>query len=168
MANLITALRIVFSVGLLFCPIPSSAFFAFYLSAGFTDMIDGTVARITHTESEFGSRLDTAADFVFVAACLIKLLPALPIPAWLYAWIAVIADIKSINAILGYVTQKRFVAVHSVMNKVTGGVLFIFPLTLFVIDPVFSASVVCLVATFAAVQENYFIGNDKKRIIKNM
>ena len=157
MANLITGLRIIFSIGLLFCPVPSAAFFALYLGAGFTDMIDGTVARITHTESEFGSKLDTIADFVFVAVCLVKFLPILHLPAWQYAWIAVIAAIKAINAGLGYVTQKKFVDVHSVMNKVTGGVLFIFPLTFSVIDPVFSVSAVCLIATFAAVQENYYI-----------
>ncbi len=157
MANLITGLRIIFSIGLLFCTVPSTAFFALYLGAGFTDMIDGTVARITHTESEFGSKLDTAADFVFVAVCLVKLLPILHFPAWQYAWIAVIAAIKANNVGFGYVTQKKFVDVHSVMNKVTGGVLFVFPLTLFFVDPVFIGPFVCLVATFAALQEGRLV-----------
>ena len=163
MANLITCLRIIFSIGLLFCPVPSVAFYAVYLGAGFTDMIDGTVARITHTESKFGSKLDTMADFVFVTACLIKMLPILRLSAWQYAWIAVIAGIKVVNVIFGYATQKKFVDVHSVMNKVTGGVLFIFPLTLSSIDPVFSVSVVCLVATFAAVQENIILRKETVR-----
>ena len=155
MANLITVLRTLFSIGLLFCPVPSTAFYALYLSAGFTDMIDGTVARITHTESEFGAKLDTVADFVFVAVCLAKLLPILHLPTWQYAWIAGIAAVKAINAISGYVAQKKIVDVHSVMNKVTGGVLFVFPLTLSFVDPVFSASAVCLIATIAAIQEGH-------------
>ena len=54
-------------------------------------MVDGMVARRTNTASEFGARLDTAADFVFVVVCLIRLLPAIEIPAWLYVWIGVIA-----------------------------------------------------------------------------
>ncbi len=120
-------------------------------------MIGGTVARITHTESEFGSKLDTAADCVFVAVCLIKLLPVLHLTAWRYAWVVVIAAIKVINVISGYVMQRKIVDVHSVMNKMTGGVLFVLPLTVSVIDPVFSVSAVCLVATFAAVQENRYI-----------
>ena len=31
---------------------------------GLTDMIDGTVARKTGSDSKFGARLDTVADFV--------------------------------------------------------------------------------------------------------
>ncbi len=164
MANFITGLRIIFSIGLLFCPVPSTVFFALYLGAGFTDMIDGTVARITHTESEFGSKLDTMADFVFVVVCLVKLLPVLHLPAWQYAWIAVIAVIKIINAIFGYVAQKKFMDVHSVMNKLTGGLLFFLPLTLPIIDPVFSVAVVCLIATIAAMQENHYIIKTNKAL----
>lgn len=33
------------------------------------------------------------ADFVLVVVCLIKLLPILRIPAWLYGWIGIIAFI---------------------------------------------------------------------------
>ncbi len=47
-----------------------------YIIAGIADMADGAVARRTGTVSEFGSRLDTAADTVFAAVCLIKLLPS--------------------------------------------------------------------------------------------
>lgn len=54
-------------------------------------MIDGTVARKTNTVSEFGSRLDTVADFIFVVVCLIKLLPILDVPVWLCIWTGVIA-----------------------------------------------------------------------------
>ena len=157
MANLITCIRIVLSAALLFCPALSPAFFAFYLAAGFSDMIDGAVARKTGTVSELGSRLDTIADVVFTAVCLIKLLPVLDIPAWLYTWIAVIAVIKLLNIAMGYLKQKQFPAVHSVMNKVTGGLLFLFPLTLAWIDLKYSAAAVCAVATVAAVYEGYLI-----------
>ncbi|MDD6071017.1 MAG: CDP-alcohol phosphatidyltransferase family protein [Clostridiales bacterium] len=66
MANIITSSRILCSVVLFFFPAFSTAFYVLYGIAGFTDMIDGTVARKTGTVSEFGSRLDTIADFVFV------------------------------------------------------------------------------------------------------
>lgn len=72
---------------LLFFPAFSTAFYVLYGIAGFTDMIDGTVAGKTGTVSEFGSRLDTIADFVFVTVCLIKLLPVLTISAWLWIWV---------------------------------------------------------------------------------
>lgn len=91
MANIITGIRIVLSVALLFCPALSPRFYALYIAAGFSDMIDGAVARKTGTVSEFGSKLDTIADIVFVAVCLIELLPVLHVPVWLYEWVPVSA-----------------------------------------------------------------------------
>ena len=120
-------------------------------------MIDGAAARKTDTVSELGSRLDTFADLVFTAVCLIKLLPVLDVSAWIYPWIAGITMIKIINILWGYIRHKKFIAVHSVMNKVTGGALFVFPLTWAFIDLKYSAVVVCAVATAAAVHEGYCV-----------
>lgn len=161
MANIITVIRIICSVALLFCQFPSPAFYILYGTAGITDMIDGAVARKTNTVSEFGAKLDTAADFVFVAVCLIKLIHILDIPKWLYAWIAVIALVKVINIVCGYVMRKEFVAAHTVMNKVTGILLFILPLTLPTLDLKYTGAAVCTVASFAAVQEGYYIRTRK-------
>ena len=122
-----------------------------------TDMIDGAVARMTGTTSEFGAKLDTAADFVFVAACLIKLLPVLSVPLWLSLWIGGIALIKVLNLLSGFILQKSFVAMHTVMNKVTGILLFLLPLTLPIAELTYSAPLVCTVAAFAAIQERQFI-----------
>ena len=157
MANLISGVRIVCAAALLFCPVLSPSFYALYVAAGLTDMIDGTVARKTNSVSEFGARLDSAADLVLVAVCLIKLLPVCRLPMWLTVWIAGVALIKGINLVSGYVKQKRLVALHTVMNKVTGFLLFLLPLTLPVIDLRFSGAAVCTAATFAAVQEGHYI-----------
>ena len=157
MANTITFFRIAASIVLLFCPVFSPAFYAFYIAAGLSDMLDGFVARKTDSVSKLGARLDTMADFVFVVVCLIKLLPVLHIPAWLYAWIGIIALIKVINIISGFVVQKRFVTVHSVMNKATGVLLFLLPLTIPAVPLRDSAIVICAAATFAAIQEGHFI-----------
>ena len=157
MANTITFFRIAAGIALLFCPVFSPAFYVFYIAAGLSDMLDGFVARKTDTVSKLGARLDTMADFVFVASCLIKLLPALRIPAWLYIWIGIIALIKVVNIISGFIVQKRFVTVHSVMNKATGALLFLLPLTISTVPLKYSAIVVCAVATFAAIQEGHFI-----------
>ena len=157
MANIITGIRIVISALLLFCPAFSPTFFLLYIAAGASDMIDGPVARKTGTASELGSRLDTLADIVFVTVCLKKLLPVLDVPFWIIIWIAIIAFIKLVNIAAGYIRQKEFISVHSAMNKVTGGLLFVFPLTLTWIDLRYSAAVVCAVATTAAVYEGYLI-----------
>lgn len=157
LANLISGTRILCSAALLICPAFSASFYVLYLMAGLTDMIDGAVARMTGTTSEFGAKLDTAADFVFVAVCLWKLLPILSVPLWLWLWIGGIALIKAINLLSGFIVQKRFVAMHTVMNKVTGILLFILPLTLPVVELKISAPLVCTVATFAAIQEGHHI-----------
>ncbi len=157
MANTITFFRIVAGIVLLFCPVFSPAFTVFYIAAGLSDMLDGFVARKTDTVSILGARLDTIADFVLVVICLIKLIPVLRIPAWLYIWIGIIAFIKVVNIISGFVVQKRFVAVHSVMNKVTGVLLFLLPLTIPAAPLKYAAVIVCTAATFAAIQEGHFI-----------
>ena len=163
MANIITIIRILCSIAFLFCPAFSVAFYSLYITAGLSDMIDGWIARKTNTVSEFGAKLDTIADFIFVVVCLVKLLPILGIPNWLYVWIGIIALIKVINIVSGYVVQKQFVAVHSMMNKVTGILLFILPLTISFIDLKYSAAVVCIIATFAAIQEGHFIRTKKSK-----
>ena len=157
MANIITGFRVLISIALLFCPVFSPVFYMLYLIAGLSDMIDGTIARRTNTVSEFGAKFDTAADFVFVVVCLIKFLPVISIPAWLYVWIVLIALIKIIKIISGYVVQKKLVAVHSVMNKMTGVLLFILPLTFLIVPLKYLAIPVCAVATLSAVQEGHFI-----------
>ena len=157
MANIITGIRIVLSIGLMFCPALSQLFYSLYIAAGISDMIDGAVARKTDTVSEFGSRLDTIADIVFVAACLIKLLPTLTVPVWMYAWVGIVALIKVANIAVGYHKQKELISVHSIINKVTGGLLFLFPLTFAFINLKISTVIVCTVATAAAVHEGYFV-----------
>ena len=94
---------------------------------------------------------------MLVVVCLIKLLPILRISAWLYGWIGIIAFIKVANIIFGFTAQKKLVTVHSVMNKATGALLFLMPLTIPAVPLKYSAIVVCAAATFAAIQEGLFI-----------
>lgn len=156
-ANILTGLRILGSMLLLFIPVFSAAFYSVYLFCGFTDMIDGTVARKTGSASRFGERLDTAADIVFVAAALIKFLPQLPIPLWLWIWGGGIAMIKIGNILLGYVFRKAFTALHTMLNKVTGLLLFLLPLTVPIVDFRYSSMAVCAVATVSAIQEGMYV-----------
>lgn len=157
MVNIITSCRILCSIALLFFYAFSPMFYVLYLLAGFTDIIDGMLARKTNTVSEFGSKLDTVADFIFVVACFVKMLPMLYISKWFLIWIVVIAIIKIINVMHGFIVYKKLVAEHTIMNKVTGLMIFVVPLTLNIVDLNYSTFVVCCVATFAAIQEGYYI-----------
>ena len=126
-------------------------------------MIDGTVARKTGAVSNFGAKLDTVSDFVFMAVCVVKLLSKINISVWLWIWIAIIAIVKVINIVMGFIRRKKLVALHTFLNKITGLLLFLLPLTLQIIVPTYSFAVVCTIATIAAIQEGYYIikANDK-------
>ena len=155
--NIITASRMVFSAAILLCPVFSPAFWTLYIAAGLSDMLDGALARKFNAVSLTGERLDTAADVVFVAVCLIKLLPAVALPLWLLVWTGMIALIRIINVISGFVIRKEFVALHTAVGKLTGALLFAIPLTIGYIPLSCTGGIVCAVATFAAIQEGHFI-----------
>ena len=156
-ANIFTSFRIIGSILLMFIPVFSETFYIIYILCGFSDMIDGTIARKTNSASEFGAKIDTVADLIFVAVSLSKLLSTIYIPRWLWIWVSVIAIIKIGNIIWGHISKKQFIYFHTIMNKVTGLLLFLLPLTLFFIDLKYSSFVVCLVATFSAIQEGVYI-----------
>jgi len=162
LANILTGCRILGSILLLVFPAFSVAFYITYLFCGLSDMIDGTIARKTNSTSKFGSQLDTIADLIFVAASLFKLLPAIHIPGWLWIWGGVIAVIKISNIIWGYVSKKQLISLHTIMNKVTGLLLFLLPLTVSFVELKYIAIAVCSIATLSAVQEGFYVITDNE------
>ena len=120
-------------------------------------MVDGTIARKTNAVSEFGEKFDTASDFIFFAVALIKLFPIIHIPKWIWVWIVVIAIIKICNVILGFIYKKKLISLHTVMNKITGLLLFLLPPSLQLVEIKYSLIAVCIVATISAIQEGYYI-----------
>ena len=160
-ANILTGCRIFGSIFLLFIPVFSMGFYIAYILCGFSDMIDGTIARRTNSTSDFGSKLDTIADFIFAVVSLFKLLPAIYIPGWLWIWGGVIAIIKISNIVWGYVCKKQFISLHTLMNKATGLLLFLLPLTISFVELKYVAMAVCSVATLSAIQEGYYVITDR-------
>lgn len=166
MANILTSLRIICGLLILVFPAFSKWYYLFYIFGGFTDAIDGTVARKLGTESEFGSKLDTAADMVFVLAVVIKIVCFVAVPLWLLVWIGMIAFIKGVNIVAGFVRYHRFVTVHSMLNKLCGMIVFIPPLFIGG-DSAWQAKALviifaCMVASVAAIQEFVSIRSGKQ------
>ncbi|MBR5468796.1 MAG: CDP-alcohol phosphatidyltransferase family protein, partial [Firmicutes bacterium] len=96
-ANIITSVRILCSICLLFCTTFSVGFYAFYLLGGISDMTDGFVARKTNSVSSFGSKLDSVADFVFIISVCIKLFPAVDISKGIWVFMLIILALKIFN-----------------------------------------------------------------------
>ena len=156
-ANIITGSRIVLSLPLLLIPLTSAWFCVIYLLCGLSDMIDGTVARRTNSASEFGARLDTLSDFAFMSVALIKFVPHFHIPVWLWIWIGIIAMIKLGNVAWGFIRTKKLVSPHTVLNKITGLLLFLLPVTISFVDLTYTLPIVCTLATVAAMHEWYYM-----------
>lgn len=153
-ADSITLSRIVFSLLLLFLPPASRSFLGLYLLCGITDVLDGFLARKLHTESEKGSALDSAADLVFAAVYAVKILPNLSVPVWILFWIAGIAAIKIWNIVLASKKKRRFFIRHSMANKITGILIFLFPLSVQFADVRLAGAVVCTAATVSAFEKS--------------
>ena len=65
----------------------------------------------------------------------------------------------------GCISKKQYISPHTIMNKITGFLLFLMPLTLSLVELKYSAIVVCSVATFAAIQEGgYIVGITKNEL----
>ena len=152
-ANIVTGLRIPCSLWMMAYPAFSIPFYVLYLICGFTDMIDGTVARKTNSCSLFGATLDSAADIVFTVAAFAKILPAIALPGWVMIWILIIAVVKVTSFVIIFLHSKNILSYHSPLNKLTGLLLFLMPLSVSFIDPGITSILICSIASISAVQE---------------
>ena len=153
--NVISALRIAGSIGLLFCDVKGWPFWVLYALCGISDMVDGRLARKLHAESKVGALLDSVADIIFVVCCAARLLQVVEIPVWLWTWAGVIVFIKIMNQVSALVVRKRLCFPHTLANKLTGILLFLAaPAVFWSVIPI---AIVAALATFAAVQEGHFI-----------
>lgn len=151
LANIITSCRILGSIVLLLFPVLSPEFFLIYLICGISDMIDGTVARMTNSAGVFGEKLDTIADILFLTVAFIKFFPVIRLPVWLWIWVLCIAAVKVGNFLGG----SRFP--HTALNKLIGLLLFLLPLSSPFLDLTSSAATVCFCATISALQERILL-----------
>lgn len=155
--NIITALRFLGAICLLFLVVRSVGFWAIYFACGISDMLDGFLARKLNAATPFGAVLDSVADFCFVVCCCCKLIPVLEFPLWMWIWCGMIAIIKLMNQAFALVLFKRCIFLHSIANKATGLLLFVgIPLALF-IESIIPFIIVAIIATFAAIQEGHLI-----------
>ena len=127
--NLLTALRMLGAVLLLLTKPLTLPFYLLHGFCGLTDALDGAFARALHASSRFGAQLDSIADLMFYSAMLGKLMPILWVrmPASLW-WIVGAALVIRLCAYgLAAVKERRFSALHTPLNKLTGLLVFLIP-----------------------------------------
>ncbi len=159
---MLSILRILLSLGLIFTPAFSISFFILYTLAGATDALDGFLARKLNACTPSGAIIDSLADIVFFATSLVKIFTAITIPRWLLICLAVIILIKFANVLFGFITRKKLVLPHTIPNKITGFLIFLFPYVFAFADVKYAAIPVCVVAIFAAVHESVVVLSNKR------
>ena len=58
---------------------------------------------------------------------------------------------------LGFVCTKKLILPHTVLNKVTGLLLFLLPVTISFVDLTYTLPIVCTIASVAAMHEWYYM-----------
>lgn len=131
----------------------SVAFWVCYVSGGISDMIDGFIARKLNQQSAVGAKLDSIADLFFSIAILIVILKYVYFPIWVWLCIFIIGLIRIMSYSIGYFKYHSFSSLHSYLNKVTGTLIFTFPLLIVFFELNLALVIICFVAFVSSVEE---------------
>ena len=127
--NFITALRIVGTIVLLFIEPFTIGFYGLYTFCGFTDILDGYIARKYHAISALGSRLDSIADILYYAVMIIKILPVLlkVLPGYVWCMFWTVVGLRILSYIIAAIRYRCLASLHTYMNKASGLAAFLVP-----------------------------------------
>lgn len=153
--NLISSFRILGTVILLFLNPHELSFLIVYSLCGLSDILDGWVARATHSTSELGAKLDSVADLLYYAVMFSRVFPdlweELPVQLWYVAGVVVALRIISYSFVA--IKFHRFASLHTYMNKLSGAIIFILPYFLSSGGLVPISIAVAVVTSLATVEE---------------
>lgn len=154
-ADILTILRISGTIFLVALRPLSASFFLLYSLTGLTDVLDGWIARKTKTASEFGAKLDSIADLLFYAVMLFRVFPSLwnSLPGNIWYAVATIGVIRILAYLIAAVKYRRFAALHTYLNKLTGMAVFLVPFLLVTNYATVFCWAVCLVAALSSSEE---------------
>lgn len=166
-ANYISIARIFLALTLALAKPLSIAFFAIYLVCGISDVFDGYIARKTDTASKLGGKLDSIADLVMVVVLMIVLYPIINLTVQIIVWIVIIGIIRAVSVMVVFLKYKTFGILHTYGNKITGLVLFAFPLSLAFAQSDVLMCIICVIASISAVEEIFIhLSSNELRINK--
>lgn len=130
--NIITSVRIIGAIVLLFIEPLSVAWYIIYFCCGVTDGFDGFIARRLKCESSFGSILDSISDILILSVMAVSVFPtALRLFDWSHWTIIIVTfSLHMIAYVICAIKFRKFSSVHTYSNKVMSLLLFFFPFTL--------------------------------------
>ncbi|MGN1116546.1 MAG: CDP-alcohol phosphatidyltransferase family protein [Candidatus Ornithomonoglobus sp.] len=153
--DLITLSRIAASLALIPMQAFSWAFLAVYTYCGISDVLDGALARRTHSESETGARLDSAADIIFFFVAILKLFPVMYhiLPHGIWYIVGIIVIIRMISFAAAAVKYRCFASLHTYLNKLTGLFVFTIPYIIFLPFAEAACFIIGIIAALSAAEE---------------
>ena len=166
-ANYISISRIFLALSLSLAKPLSITFSAIYLLCGISDVFDGYIARKTHTTSKLGEKLDSVADLIMVIVLMIVLYPIINLTVQIIVWIIIIGVIRAVSMMVVFVKYRTFGILHTYGNKITGLVLFSFPISIVFVQSDVLLYIICVVASISAIEELFIhIWSNELRINK--
>ena len=153
MANIITLIRIGLAISLLFIRKYSPLFLILYSICGFTDILDGYIARKTRTESKFGAKLDTIADLLFFIITFITMFDILLKDIIFIVFIIIILLIRIISIIIVLKKYNKFAILHTYTNKLTGLLLFFIPYFIYLNNANIIVYIIGVIALISSIEE---------------
>lgn len=151
--NYISFSRIILSLILIYTKPLSSAFYVIYIICGFSDIVDGFIARKTGAISSFGAKLDSLSDMIMAGVLLIVIYPIVNPTIEVIIWVVLTVIIRFLSMVTAFMKYKTFASIHTYANKITGIILFIFPMLLPYINTTVLIYITCSAATLSAIEE---------------
>ena len=151
LANIITSIRIIGALTLIFLEPLSVPFFIVYGVCGLSDAFDGFVARKLGISSSLGSALDSISDLLFYGIMAAKIFPILvhALNVWQWIIIAVPTALHFIAYIVCAIKFNKFSAIHTYADKVLGLLIYAFPFFLIGLIPLLYGLYIYIGGVFA-------------------
>lgn len=153
MANVITLIRIGLAISLLFIRKYNPLFLILYSICGFTDILDGYIARKTKTESNFGAKLDSISDLLFFVVMFIIMFDIFLKDIICMVFIIIILLIRILSIIIVLKKYNKFAILHTYINKLTGLILFFIPFFIYLDGANIVMYIIGVIALLSSIEE---------------
>ena len=151
--NAISCLRIILSVTLPFLIDKKAIFVVIYLMCGLSDFLDGYIARRLKSESIIGAKLDSIADMIMFGAIISILLMRIKLDTLILLPVIVVTIIRTLSVLVVAIKFRQFAILHTILNKMTGALLFVYPIWYVILQNNFILIPLGIIAILSSVEE---------------
>ena len=131
LANFVTCIRIALAIVLLFYHTLTLSFLIIFSISQFTDVIDGTIARLTKTQSIVGANLDAAGDILLYTSIFKIIFFNRLVIVWQMLVFCGALLVNALSALIAKIKFKKFYFAHTILLKIMGASIFALPFVLY-------------------------------------